>query len=105
MHKLEILHQCGKRVKTKSQKVLGASFYVYKSYRGKTGRGAFLIPPPSWIGSTVDCQLRVFYEYLLIFYCIFRVYITCWTFWNKNEPYSLSICEVIDYERRAYLNV
>ena len=26
MYGLEILHQCGKKVKTKSQKVLGASF-------------------------------------------------------------------------------
>ena len=38
---LEILHQCGKRVKTKSHKVLGAIFYVRRSYRGKTGRGPF----------------------------------------------------------------
>ena len=34
---IEILHQCGKRVKTKSHKVLGANFYVCRSYRGKTG--------------------------------------------------------------------
>ena len=25
-------------------------------------------------------------------------------FWNKNEPHSSSISEVIDSERRAYLN-
>ena len=41
---LEILHQCGKGVKTKSHKVLGAIFYVRRSYREKTGRGAFLTP-------------------------------------------------------------
>ena len=35
-YKLEILHQCGKRVKTKRQKVLRADFYVCRSYRGKT---------------------------------------------------------------------
>ena len=41
-----ILHQCGKTVKTKTQKVLGANSYVCRSYRGKTGKGTFL-PPPS----------------------------------------------------------
>ena len=45
----------GKRIKTKSQKVLGANCYVCRSYRGKTGRGPFCpLPtphlPPSWIG-------------------------------------------------------
>ena len=50
-YSLEILHQCGKRVNTKSQKVLGANSYICKSYRGKTGtRGAFCHFPPSWIG-------------------------------------------------------
>ena len=37
-------------VKTKSQKVLETKSYVCRSYRGKTGRGAFLAPPPTWIG-------------------------------------------------------
>ena len=31
-------HQCGKRVKTKSRKVLRANSYVCKSYRGKSSR-------------------------------------------------------------------
>ena len=50
---LEPLHQCGKRVKIKSQKVLGANSQVCRSYRRKadTGRGAFW-PSPSWIGLT-----------------------------------------------------
>ena len=39
MDDLEILHQCRKRVKAKSQEVLWASSYVCRSYRGKTGRG------------------------------------------------------------------
>ena len=39
---MEILHQCGKKVKTKSQKVLGANSYVGWSYRRKTGKGTFL---------------------------------------------------------------
>ena len=50
-YKLEVLHQCGKKVKTKSQKVLGANSYVCESYRGKTGRGGGgLFGPPSRIG-------------------------------------------------------
>ena len=42
MYGLEILHQCGKSIKTKSQKVLEASFYVCKSSMKKKtgGRGA-----------------------------------------------------------------
>ena len=43
----QILHQRWKRVKTKSQKVLGANSYVCRSYKGKTGRGPFY--PPSWM--------------------------------------------------------
>ena len=43
---LETLHQFGKRVKAKSQKVLGANSYVCRNYRGKTGRVAFSPPSP-----------------------------------------------------------
>ena len=35
-YKFEILHQCGKRFETKSQKVFGANSYVCRSYGGKT---------------------------------------------------------------------
>ena len=49
-YKLEALHQCGKKVKTKSQKVLGANSYVCGSYRGKTSTGGGLFGPPSRIG-------------------------------------------------------
>ena len=45
-YKVEILHHCGKRVRTKSQKVLGTNSYICRSYRGKTGRGPFYPPPP-----------------------------------------------------------
>ena len=59
-YKLEISHQCGNWVKTKSQKVLGVNSYVCRSYRGKTGgwvRGVgFLFPPLSWIGLSVFIQ-------------------------------------------------
>ena len=49
-NELEILHQCGKTIKTKSQKVLGGNSYICRSYKGKTGRGPFCphpSPPPS----------------------------------------------------------
>ena len=46
---LEILHQSGKSVKTKSQKILGTNSYVCRSYRRKIARGVFLASP-SWIG-------------------------------------------------------
>ena len=49
MYGLEVLHKCGKMVKTKSQKVLGTNSYVCRSYRRKTGRGLFAFPS-SWIG-------------------------------------------------------
>ena len=43
----EILHQYGKRVKTKCQKILVSSSYVCRSYRGKAGRGScFATAPP-----------------------------------------------------------
>ena len=42
MYDLEFLHKCGKRVKTKSQKVFGAKSYVCLSCRGKTDWGTFL---------------------------------------------------------------
>ena len=46
MCKFEILHQFGKRVKTKSQKFLGTNSYVCRSYRKKTGRGGDFLAPP-----------------------------------------------------------
>ena len=38
-YSLNVLQQCGKRVETNIQKVLGANSYVFGSYKGKTGRG------------------------------------------------------------------
>ena len=43
-YKLETLHQCGKRVKTKIQIVLESNSYVCGSYRGKLVGGTFLPP-------------------------------------------------------------
>ena len=44
------------RVKTKSQKIFGAKSNVCRSYRGKTGRGAFLHPPPLIIMNRVKTE-------------------------------------------------
>ena len=44
---LEILHQCGKKVKTKIERVTKAISYVCRSYMGKTGRGPFPLHLPS----------------------------------------------------------
>ena len=41
----EILQQCGKSAKTKSQKVAGENPYLCRSYRRKTSRGTFHPPP------------------------------------------------------------
>ena len=43
MYSLEILHKSGKRVETKSHKVFRANSDVYRSCRGKIGRG-FSLP-------------------------------------------------------------
>ena len=44
---LEISLHCVKRVKTISQRILEASSYVCRSFRKKTGSGAFLPSPPN----------------------------------------------------------
>ena len=47
-YKLELLHQCGKKLKTKSQKVLWTNSYVCRRYSGNTGsEEKFLSPLPS----------------------------------------------------------
>ena len=43
----EILHLCGKSVKTRSQKVFGAKSYVCRSYKEKAVRGYLFDHPPS----------------------------------------------------------
>ena len=49
-HGLEILHQCGNRVKTKSQKVDLIPTFLEVTAE-KLERGAFFPPPPlSWVG-------------------------------------------------------
>ena len=48
---LYILHQCAKRVKIKSQKVLKAISNVYRSYMEKLvgATGVVFLPPKFWI--------------------------------------------------------
>ena len=41
MYELEILHHSGKRIQTKSHKVLGANSHVCRGYREKTGMGVW----------------------------------------------------------------
>ena len=69
-NKLEILHQCGKGVKVKSQKVLGTNSNVCRSYKGKTGRWTFLPTPPPPILNRVKRHItkkkqrkKIYYNY------------------------------------------
>ena len=58
----EISHQCGKRVKTKSQKVFAANSYICRSYRGKTGRGrggSFCPLPPLFIPFSIELRMHI----------------------------------------------
>ena len=43
--RVKVLQQCGKRLKTKSQTVLGANSYVCGSYMGKTDREVIPVFP------------------------------------------------------------
>ena len=66
-YELETLHQCGKKVKTKNQKVLGASSYVWRSCRENTGRGGGGFCPPlplplSWIGLS-NIEITKYFNY------------------------------------------
>ena len=46
----EILLQCGKRIETKTQEVLGANSSLCRSYLGKTGTRGLFAHYLSWIG-------------------------------------------------------
>ena len=52
----------------------------------------------------VERQLSKIPKFALIFYCSIKIYIKSATFWKQNEPHSWSNSEVVDSERRAYLN-
>ena len=61
----EFLHYCGKRVKTKSEKVLWSNFDVCRSYRGKTGRGSLFAAPSPPILNRVN-PIDLLYLYIEI---------------------------------------
>ena len=52
----------------------------------------------------IEMQLSEKPKTFSVFYCLFRICIKFWTFWKKNQPHIVIISEVIDSERRAYLN-
>ena len=100
-YKIEILHQCGKKVKTKSQKDFWAKSYICGSYRGKTSSGVFLPPllPPHLKGylryKTItsqkvpsEAQVKDFSFH----YVPFSRYSSVWIF---NHPMIYQICDVI----------
>ena len=51
-----------------------------------------------------NCNYQTNKDILLHFYCVIEIYIKFGTFWKKKEPHSLSIPEIVDSERRGYLN-
>ena len=57
-YELEILHQCGKRVKSKSCEILGPNYYVFRSDRGENGRGRGASVPPILNGVNVFWDLK-----------------------------------------------
>ena len=54
------MHECGKRIKSKSPKVSGANLYVCRSYRRKTGRGPFC-PPPPVLNKLITLNMKFFW--------------------------------------------
>ena len=58
-YNLEILQKCDRRVEIKSEKVLEANSYVFRSYKGKSSKEPFC--PPSWIESK-DIFVVFFFE-------------------------------------------
>ena len=54
---LKFCTSVAKGLKLKARNFWGTNSYLCRSYRGKTGRGIFLPPPPSWIGLTFKMSL------------------------------------------------
>ena len=72
----EILHQCVKRVETKSHKNLGGKSYVCRSYREKIYKERGLPPPlpPSWIGLSIHWYIA---ENFLTIFCMSVLFRHC----------------------------
>ena len=80
MHNFEILHHCGKRVNTKSQKVLGTNSYVCRSYRAKTGRGGLFASP-------LNLNRVKYHQAEALF-----VFSLCETMTRRRSIYDVSVC-------------
>ena len=96
-YSLQISHQCSRSVKTKSQNVLGANSYIYRSCRGKYGRGTFYCRPPFWIGLIIHdcCFFRNIFIYLTNFFSnpnIFSTIIKNW-WWKESKTFSVSFAK------------
>ena len=90
---LEILLQFCRSVKIKSQKVLGTDSYVCRSYKGKTGMGAFLAIP-FWIGLNVLCPIYSHASHVALVSCNFYVFrvIAIWVFFQPGLRLITMIC-------------
>ena len=90
MYELEILHQCGKRVNTKSQKVFGANFYICRSYREKNWQGGlFVHPHPSWIGlRRVQKRIRQLTDQYLYYHFYLKFLEELFLITQKNLSYN-----------------
>ena len=96
-YELEIFCYCGKRVKTKSQKVLGAKSYVCRSYRGKTGRGGAFSPPR--ILNRVNSNVH-FFGYISITYVFMDLpyMLTCHVCLFLHVMYAFFLQSIQDYD-------
>ena len=91
-YKLKILHQCGKRVKAKSQKFWGTSSNACRSYRGKTGRAGLFAPtlvlnrvnamPSMHIWPLVLCLIKESFQKSQMFYSFSKFFL-----WLDRQAY------------------
>ena len=77
-----MLYQFGKRIKTESQKVLVANYYVCRSYRRRTGRGSFCPRHPEYVKELVTVQFKSVVKVLE------KQHITC-------EDYSIMLLKLL----------
>ena len=56
-----------------------------------------------FIGTTSNAIMQKMKGHLRPFHCIFWIYIKFWSIWKKKS-HSLDISEIIEFQRRGYLN-